>query len=59
MTADLVEIIVEVDLARAQETTEKSGVGGEDGSDLDLTDAEHYQAYPGEPLVEVGDYPRR
>jgi hypothetical protein len=49
----LVEIVVKVDVAGAQVSTEQSGVGGEDGGDSQLAHTTQHQTTAGQPFVEV------
>ena len=55
IAVELVQPVVEVLRACAQEPPEQGGVRREDGGDVDLPDAAHDEADPGHPLVEVAD----
>lgn len=47
------QVIVKVDRSGTEVAAEKSGVGGEDGGDVNMTLAAEGNAHTGEPLVEV------
>jgi len=50
---NLVDVVVEVDVASAEVTAEHGGVSREDCSDIDVASATHDQTNTGNPLMEV------
>ena len=53
---EVLEVIVEVDGARAKIAAEEGRVGGKDGGDIDVPLATEGDGEPRLPLVEVGDH---
>jgi len=56
---DLVDVVVEVDVASTQVTTEHRGVCREDGRNVDVTSATYDQSNTGDPLVKMSHQVRR
>ena len=52
---EVLEVVVKVDTARTEVSTEKGSVGGEDGSHINVSLPAEGDGETGLPLVEVGD----
>jgi len=56
---NLVDVVVEVDVASTQMTTEHRGVRREDGRNVNVTSATNDQSNTGDPLVKMSHQVRR
>lgn len=51
----VLEVVVEIDRARAKITTEEGSMSGEDSGDIDMSLSAYWNGHASLPLVEVSD----